>query len=154
MTAFPEPQRFAELYPEMPGVIGHALAGHPMFELDALVALAATMRPETLEYNRGDLPLGVDPDAIPGNGLTVEETIRGIEQNGSWMVLKYVEHNAAYRALLEDSLADLKVGRGRDDGRDAPARILRLHIEPRLGHAAALRSRTQHPAATARARRR
>jgi hypothetical protein len=140
MTAFREPQRFAELYPEVPGVIGHALAGHPMFELDALVALAATMRPETVEYNRGDLPLGVDPDAIPGNGLSVEETIRGIEQNGSWMVLKFVEQNAAYRALLEDTLADLKSVVGAATGVmhqlesfvfiSSPGSVTPLHFDP------------------------
>jgi hypothetical protein len=61
-----------------------------------------------VEYNRGDLPVGIDPDAVPGNGLDIVETIRSIEQNGSWMVLKFVERDPLYRALLEETLAELR----------------------------------------------
>ena len=91
MTAFPDLDSFAALYPEAPGIVRHGLANHPMFELDALAALASELDPANVEYNRGDLPTGVDPDAIPGNGLSIAETIRGIEANGSWMVLKFVD---------------------------------------------------------------
>ena len=107
MTAFPDLDSFAALYPEAPGIVRHGLANHPMFELDALAALASELDPANVEYNRGDLPTGVDPDAIPGNGLSIAETIRGIEANGSWMVLKFVDQNPAYRALLEATLAEL-----------------------------------------------
>ena len=107
MTAFPDLDSFAALYPEAPGIVRHGLANHPMFELDALAALASELDPANVEYNRGDLPTGVDPDAIPGNGLSIAETIRGIEANGSWMVLKFVDRNPAYRALLEATLAEL-----------------------------------------------
>ncbi len=107
MSAFVTPSTFAGLYPETPGLVRHTLADHPLFELDALVALASTMRPDTVEYNRGDLPIGIAPGAIPGNGLSVADTIRGIEQNGSWMVLKFVEQDARYRALLADTLGEL-----------------------------------------------
>ncbi len=108
MTAFPDPLAFAALYPETPGLIAHSLTGHPLFELAALVDLATTMRPETVEYNRGDLPVGIDPDAIPGNGLSIAETIEGIERNGSWMVMKFVEQDPRYRALLDATLAELQ----------------------------------------------
>ena len=54
-----------------------------MFELDALADLAGRLDPRTVEYNRGDLPTGLDPDAIPANRLSIAETIRGIENNGS-----------------------------------------------------------------------
>lgn len=107
MTVFPDAPSFAALYPETPGLIRHNLAGHAMFELDALAELAGRLDPATVEYNRGDLPTGVDPDAIPGNGLSIVETIRGIAANGSWMVLKFVERDPAYRALLKSTLAEL-----------------------------------------------
>lgn len=107
MIAFPDIGRFAAIYPETPGKIVHNLAGHPMFTLDALVALAGRMRAKDVEYNRGDLPLGIDIDAVPANGLSIADTIRGIEENGSWMVLKFVEQDAAYRQLLETTLAEL-----------------------------------------------
>ena len=91
---------FAGLYPETPGLLRHDLAGHPAFELDALVRLAQRMRPQDVEQNVGDLPIGIDPAAVRHNGLSVVDTIRSIEQCGAWMVLKFVEQDAEYRALM------------------------------------------------------
>ncbi len=105
--AFPDLNTFATLYPETAGRVRHDLAAHPLLTLDALVALASRMRPETVEHNRGDLTVGVDPDAAIGNGLNIADTIRGIEHNGSWMVLKFIEQDATYRALLETVLDEL-----------------------------------------------
>ena len=99
---------FAALYPVRPGKIAHGLVGHPLFEIESLVALAQRMKPETVEYNRADLPIGIDPADIPDNGLSAAETIRSIEENGSWMVLKFVEQDPLYRALLEETLAELR----------------------------------------------
>lgn len=107
MTAFSDLDTFATLYPETPGIVRHTLADHPMFGLDALAELATRLDPATVEYNRGDLPTGVDPDAVPDNGLSIAETIRGIETNGSWMVMKFVERDQAYGALLKATLDEL-----------------------------------------------
>lgn len=107
MAAFPDTASFERLYPETPGLVTHNLANHSMFSLDALAQLAERMPLNDVEYNRGDLPLGIDFDAVPGNGLSVGDTIRGIETNGSWMVLKFVEKDAAFRALLGETLAEL-----------------------------------------------
>ena len=107
MTAFPDTSDFESIYPGHPGYVRHKLADHPLFTLDALIALAGRMDPKDVEYNRGDLPLGIDFDAVPGNGLSIADTIRGIEENGSWMVLKFVEQDPLYRELLEATLAEL-----------------------------------------------
>jgi Cupin-like domain len=107
VTAFPDLAAFAAIYPETPGLVRHALADHPMFTLEALAQLATRMRPQDVEYNRGDLPIGIDFDEVPGNGLSIVDTIRGIETNGSWMVLKFVEQDPAYRTLLAETLAML-----------------------------------------------
>lgn len=101
-------EAFRSLYPEQPGILTHKLASHPLFELEALVELAKRIRPVDAEYNRGDLPVGLDPAATPSNGLSVEETIRSIEQCGSWMVLKFIEQDEIYRELLHSVLAELK----------------------------------------------
>ncbi len=98
---------FAALYPETTGKIVHDLRGHSLLTLDALAGLATRMQPETVEYNRGNLPVGVSPDAAIGNGLSIAETVRGIETNGSWMVLKFIEQDAAYRALLDELLDEI-----------------------------------------------
>jgi hypothetical protein len=104
---FPDLSAFAEAYPEKTGKLRHNLSGDPMFELDALMALAGRMRPVDVEYNRGDLPVGLDPNADILNGLSIADTIRGIEENGSWMVLKFIEQDAEYRALLDRTLDEL-----------------------------------------------
>jgi quercetin dioxygenase-like cupin family protein len=100
--------RSLAFYPEQPGILTHRLVGHPMFELEALVQLAQRIRPIDVEYNRGDLPVGLDPAATPANGLSIAETIRSIEQCGSWMVLKFIEQDPVYRDLLHAVLAELE----------------------------------------------
>ena len=99
---------FTAAYPEQPTLIGHGLVDHPLLKLEALAELARRIRPVDAEYNRGDLPVGLDPDDTPGNGLSIEETIRGIEHCGSWMVLKFVEQDPLYRDLLAETLAELE----------------------------------------------
>ncbi len=102
------PAILAGAYPEQPVLLGHGLVGHPLLRLDALAALAQRIRPVDAEYNRGDVPVGLDPGDTPSNGLSVAETIRSIEQCGSWMVLKFVEQDPLYRALLAETLSALE----------------------------------------------
>lgn len=100
--------RFLSAYPAQPVGIGHGLAGHPLLELDALASLAARLDPASVEYNSGRLPIGISQHATPSNGLSIADTIRSIEENESWMVLKWVERDPVYRALLHETLAELE----------------------------------------------
>lgn len=100
--------RFADIYPEQPGKIAHGLAGHPLFELESLVALSQRIRPVDVEQNLANLPIEVDPATVQHNGLSIADSIRSIEQNGSWMVLKFVEQDAIYRQLLDEVLDELE----------------------------------------------
>ena len=85
---------FAAAYPEVPHKLRHNLPEHPLLALDALAELGESLPDASVEYNRGDLPIGVD--GKPGsNGLTIGETIRGIERSNSWAVLKNIEQNPA-----------------------------------------------------------
>jgi hypothetical protein len=99
---------FAAIYPERSGKLTHGLAGHPLFELEALVELSQRIRPVDVEQNLADLPIEVDPSTVQHNGLSVADSIRSIEANGSWMVLKFVEQDPIYRALLDDILDELE----------------------------------------------
>ncbi len=99
---------FRRSYPEQPCLLAHNLVDHPLLRLEALAELAARIRPVDAEYVRADLPIGVDPADMPGNGLSVAETIREIEHCGSWMVLKFVEQDPLYRDLLLSTLAGLE----------------------------------------------
>jgi len=95
-------------YPTAPARLTHRLLGHPLLQLDSIAALARRMRPQDVEYNAADLPIGLSQRDLPANGLGIEETIRSIEENGSWMVLKMIQQDPAYRDLLHDSLAGLR----------------------------------------------
>src|SRR5262245_59826205 len=90
-----------------PFTIAHHLATHPLFELPRLIELARAMPESSVEYNAGDLPVEMDPARIPQNGLSVAETIHRIETCGSWMVLKWVESDRTYGALLDSCLDEV-----------------------------------------------
>lgn len=99
--------RFAAHYPEQPHILGHALTGHPLLEIEALAQLAEQLPIRSVEYNRGDLPIGVDgkPDS---NGLTIAETIRKVAEAESWAVLKNIEQVPAYNDLLLGLLEEIR----------------------------------------------
>ena len=109
MTVFSPADRaaFAANYPEVPHKLAHRLGRHPLLELDALAKLAEALPESSIEYNKADLPLGIDGQPDP-TGIPIGETIRRIEQTGSWAAIKNIEHVPAYAALLADLLAEIQ----------------------------------------------
>ncbi|AKH42079.1 hypothetical protein FHS61_002387 [Altererythrobacter atlanticus] len=106
---FPPQSRacFAASYPEEPHKLRHNLPEHPLLALDALADLGETLPESSVEYNRGDLPIGIE--GKPGaTGLTIGETIRNIATSNSWAVLKNIEQSPAYAALLKELLAEIE----------------------------------------------
>ena len=105
--AAPARARFAANYPETPHILTHNLPSHPLLEIEALANLAEELPIASVEYNRGDLPIGVD--GKPGsNGLTIAETIRRVAEAESWAVLKNIEQVPAYEALLLGLLDEIR----------------------------------------------
>ena len=100
---------FAEKFDRRPFLIGHRLCDHPLFAIERVLALAQMLPASSVEYNAGDLPIGCDPSATPRTGLSVGDTIKRIEDCRSWMVLKNVEAEPEYRALLKRCLAEVQV---------------------------------------------
>lgn len=109
-TAFPATAReeFAKAFPETPVRFSHGLANHPLLTLPALVSLASRLDPADVEYNHGKLPIGIAPEDVPPPTLSIDETIRSIEENGSWMAIKFIEKDPAYKQLLHETLAELR----------------------------------------------
>jgi hypothetical protein len=99
---------FGESYPETPHKLRHSLGDHPLMSLEALAKLGEALPVKSVEYNKGDLPVGIDPDLVPANGLSIGETIRRVEECRSWAVLKNIEQMPEYQALLLGLLAELK----------------------------------------------
>ncbi len=109
IAAFPPAAhaQFAACYPHSPAKLTHALLDHPLLTLDALADLAAALPINSIEYNLGALPIGIDPDAIPKTDLGVVEAIRSIDTSACWVVLKRIEQVPAYAALLQGLLGEL-----------------------------------------------
>jgi hypothetical protein len=129
----------------------HRLATHPLFDLARLVRLATSLPPTSVEYNAGDVPVSLDPHQTPHTGLSVEETVRRIEECRSWMVLKNVERDPEYAALLNDSIAEVvRTGHPRARGAakleayvfiSSPGAVTPYHMDPEWNFLLQIRGR-------------
>lgn len=95
-------------YPEDHVKLTHRLTDHALLSLNALVALASSLPETSVEYNPGNLPIGIAPEDVPSPRLSIADTIRSIEDNGSWMVIKRIEQHPDYAALLANTLAEIE----------------------------------------------
>lgn len=98
---------FAAAYPDKAAPVAHRLQDHPLFALDALAELAARLPASHVEHSVGALAVDQDPSAIPQAAMPVDEMVRTIAQNGCWMVLKKVDADPAYAALIDTCLAEI-----------------------------------------------
>ncbi|HEX2429446.1 MAG TPA: cupin-like domain-containing protein, partial [Aestuariivirgaceae bacterium] len=95
-----------------PFAMRHTLAGHDLFTLPRLVELAKSMPRDRIEYNSGKLEPGVRPEEVPGIAMPAEDVIRRIENADAWLVIKGVERDPAYRALLHEFLTEVSSAAG------------------------------------------
>jgi len=77
----------------------HTLAGNPLFSLEHLVELAkqtAKDRPVDLYFDKGATKVGQRWAETPTCDLPIDETIRRLEYEGAWIILKHAERDPAY----------------------------------------------------------
>lgn len=101
-------RQFDACYPEQAGLLDHAMQSHDLLTLDALAKLGTALPDNSVEYNPGDLPVGIKPEDVPGNVLGIGDTIRTIDQSASWAVLKNIEQMPEYEELLLSLLAEIR----------------------------------------------
>lgn len=109
MSTFSQADRatFAANYPEVPHKLRHALGDHHLLSLESLARLAEALPESSIEYNKADLPIGIEEK--PGStGIPIGETIRRIEETGSWAALKNIEQVPEYADLLAQLLAEIR----------------------------------------------
>ncbi len=82
-------------------MLKHSLADNPLFTLPRLVQLAKSMPADAIEYNSGQVAVGVKPENVPKIDRPAEDVIKSIESANAWMVIKRVENDQAFKALLE-----------------------------------------------------
>jgi hypothetical protein len=120
--------------------VRHRLADHDLLSLEALAKLADALPAASVEHNVGKLPVVVASGEVESVDATPGEVVRTIESNGSWMVLKNVERDSRYGALLDvllDEVAPLaEEGEGIMRRREAfiflsaPGSITPSHVDP------------------------
>jgi|TARA_R110002049_G_scaffold252738_2_gene428000 hypothetical protein len=101
-------RQFDTCYPEQAGVLDHNMLAHELLTLEALAELGAALPEKSVEYNPGDLPVGIRPEDVPDNGMSIGDTIRMIDSAASWAVLKNIEQVPEYEALLLSLLAEIR----------------------------------------------
>lgn len=101
-------RQFAACYPEQPQLLDHGMAANKLLTLDALALLGSALPEASVEYNPGDLPVGIAPEDVPDNGLSIADTILNIASSASWAVLKNIEQVPEYEALLLSLLAEIQ----------------------------------------------
>jgi len=90
----------------------HGLADNPLFTLPRLVELAKSMPRDAIEYNSGKIAVGIKGEDIPKIDRPAEDVIKSIETANAWMVIKRVEKDPAYKALLEQFVREANAAAG------------------------------------------
>ncbi len=97
---------FKHNFPNRGFKLRHNLCEHTEFSLEQLAQLAQRLPETNVECFTGNVPVNQNPANRPKNGLSIVDTIRHIQKNGSWMVLKSVQFDPEYlnflRAFLDE----------------------------------------------------
>ena len=132
--------RFAEAVGRTSVGVRHNLAGHDLLTVEALAVLADALPAASVEHNVADVPVVAASGEVEVIERRPGEIAREIASNGCWMVLKNVEQQPEYRALLDaclDEVAPLFGGReGGMEQREAfvflssPNAVTPSHVDP------------------------
>lgn len=99
---------FRSRFDRRPFTISHYLADHPLLTLPSLIELSKRLPESNVRYNRADVAVSQAVYSAPKTGLSIQETIRQIQECGSWMVLRFVEQDPEYRALVDQCLDEIQ----------------------------------------------
>ena len=129
---------FAAAFGRRPVAVDHTLAEDPLLSLEAIAELADRF-PGRVERHSADLPM-IMPGGAPELELPPSEMVRGIEDNGCWMVFWYIDQDPAYKALLDRCLDEAESYLPSDVGRalqreaflflSAPNAVTPIHFDP------------------------
>jgi D-lyxose ketol-isomerase len=105
-----------EKFLKRPFELKHGLSDHPLFTLPRLVELAKSLPRDRIEFNSGKVAVGVKPEDVPKIDMPAEEVIRKIETANAWMVIKFVNEDAAYNELLKAFVEEANAAAGKKPG--------------------------------------
>lgn len=120
--------------------VRHDLTATGLLGTDRLARLADRLPAASVEHNVADVPMVLPGGDAPRRDLTPGEIVRSLADSGCWMVLKNVEQDPEYRALLDSCLDELEPQLTGDEGRSrrregfvflsAPRSVTPTHIDP------------------------
>lgn len=123
-----------------PTTVRHDLLREGLLDLPRLAGLAQHLPAISIEHNLGAVPLVLPGGQAAQADLSPAEIVRTIDTNGCWIVLKNIEQDPEYAALLDrclDSLEpELTPGEGHAVLREgfvflsAPHSVTPTHIDP------------------------
>jgi hypothetical protein len=102
----PSNGEFASKFNRSDFLFDHGLSRHPLFELPALLGLANRIPKykDFVYWQNGRVKVNDKWEANPGPRLSLDETIEGIAQNDSLVILKHAEQDPIHGPLLQEIL--------------------------------------------------
>jgi hypothetical protein len=102
----PSSSEFAAKFNRADFRFDHGLAHHPLFDLPSLLALANRIpkHKDFVYWQNGRVKVNDRWEANPGKRLTLEETILGIANNDSLVILKHAEQDPVFGPMLQEIL--------------------------------------------------
>lgn len=111
-----DPATAREKFLKQAFTLKHGLKDHPLFQLPRIVELAKSSPRDRIEYNSGKVAVGVKPEDVQKIDRPADEVIRSIETANAWMVIKNVEHDPEYFAMLKVFVEEANLAAGRKPG--------------------------------------
>lgn len=102
----PASGEFAAKFNRADFLFDHGLAHHPLFDLPSLLALANRIpkHKDFVYWQNGRVRVNDRWEANPGKRLTLEETVMGIADNDSLVILKHAEQDPVFGRTLQEIL--------------------------------------------------
>jgi hypothetical protein len=134
-----DPTGFEAHFGKEPFAVRHNLVSHELLTVERVAELADFLPESSVEHNLGNVDKIVAGGEAPRLDQTPGEVARGIDSNGCWMVLKNVEQDPAYKALLDETLDEVNEWADREGGQTlreafifltAPNSMTPAHVDP------------------------
>ena len=131
----------------------HTLADSRLFTIERLVELAkqtAKDRPSDLYFDKGATKPGQRWNETPACDLPIDETIRRLEHEGAWIILKHAEIDPGYKDILQRAMGEVFQLTGREIEQQikfsevilfitSPQRLTTYHIDRECNFVAQIR---------------
>lgn len=99
---------FQTSFNRRPFLLATELAEHPLLALPRLIELAGRLPDRLVEYASGDQAVSATAAPSRLSDWSAQDVLRNIEQKRSWLVLKRVEEDPEYAALIDACLAPIR----------------------------------------------